>query len=185
MSNEFHASRLDVRALAQAGASLSGQTPLSDFSRLQVEAQAPVTGRQVQWRVQGELRAAPGGTTAVWLYLEAEASLPLICQRCLTPADMALQVKHAYRFVATEQQAEDEDPETEEDLLVLQRDFNLLELIEDELLMALPLVPRHEVCPTEVTMSAQDADFDVAQAEKPNPFASLARLKTNPKSDDA
>jgi len=38
-------------------------------------------------------------------------------------------------------------------------------------------VPRHEVCPTEVKLVAQDADFEAAQAEKPNPFAALAGLK--------
>jgi len=39
------------------------------------------------------------------------------------------------------------------------------------------VVPRHEVCPTEVQLAAQDADFDAAQADKPNPFAALAGLK--------
>jgi len=65
---------------------------------------------------------------------------------------------------------------------VLSRDFNLLELIEDELLMALPVVPKHETCPAPVKLQAQDADFDAAApaAQKPNPFAILEQLKNKP-----
>ena len=33
------------------------------------------------------------------------------------------------------------------DILVLRRDFDVLELLEDELIMALPPIPKHEVCP--------------------------------------
>jgi uncharacterized protein len=50
----------------------------------------------------------------------------------------------------------------------------LRELIEDELLMALPVVPRHDECPTSVPLASSDDDFEVASAEKPNPFAALA-----------
>jgi uncharacterized protein len=90
-------------------------------------------------------------------------------------------VERAFRFVASEEQAELEDEESEEDVLVLSRDFNLLELIEDELLMALPVVPKHEVCPAPVKLQAQDADFDEAAPEqKPNPFAILQQLKNKP-----
>jgi len=43
-------------------------------------------------------------------------------------------------------------------------------------LMDLPLVPRHDICPVAVKLAVADADFEVA-AEKPNPFAQLAQLK--------
>ena len=69
------------------------------------------------------------------------------------------------------------DDDSEEDLLALSRDFSLHELIEDELLMALPVVPRHEVCPSEVPMSSSDEDFEAANAERPNPFAALAGIR--------
>jgi uncharacterized protein len=49
--------------------------------------------------------------------------------------------------------------------------------VEDELLMEVPVAPRHDVCPEPVKMSAADADFDAAPAEKENPFAILGRLK--------
>ena len=64
--------------------------------------------------------------------------------------------------------------------------FDLLAVLEDELLMALPLVPMHEDCPTPVVLSTgetgllheDEAGDAVPAAEKPNPFAVLAQLKT-------
>ena len=61
-------------------------------------------------------------------------------------------------------------------MLVTSRDFDLAALVEDEVLLAMPLVPRHEVCPVKVKMAAADIDFE-APVEKPNPFAMLAQLK--------
>lgn len=177
MSNEFVASRLDVKAFAQAGAVLSGSDPLSRYERLLDEAGGHGGDREVRWEARGETHADASGHVRVWLHLGAQVSLPLTCQRCLGPADIPVALDRLFRFVATEAQAEAEDEESEEDVLVLSRDFNLYELVEDELLMALPLVPRHEVCPTEVKLSAEDADFEAAGAKRPNPFAALAGLK--------
>jgi uncharacterized protein len=103
-------------------------------------------------------------------------SLPLICQRCLGPVDVPLVIERAFRFVETEAQAEQEDDASPEDLLVLSRDFDLAALMEDEVLMELPVVPRHEVCPVPVKLAVADANFDES-APKPNPFAVLAGLK--------
>ena len=52
--------------------------------------------------------------------------------------------------------------------------------MEDELLMELPVVPRHGVCPDPVKMQAEDADFEAAQESRPNPFAALATLQKKP-----
>ena len=52
---------------------------------------------------------------------------------------------------------------------------------DDELLMALPVVPRHEECPTSVPLASSDDDFEVANSEKPNPFAALAALRKDGK----
>lgn len=59
----------------------------------------------------------------------------------------SLYVDRSFRFVPDEETAELEDDDSDEDVLALSSEFNLLELIEDELLMEVPVVPRHEVCP--------------------------------------
>lgn len=177
MSHEFVVTRLDVRALAKAGAVLSGQESLSHYSRLLEEAGGRGGARAVPWEARGEMRADASGFVQIWLHLRAAVTMPLTCQRCLEPADIEVAVARDFRFVASEEQAEAEDEESDEDVLALSRDFNLRELIEDELLMALPLVPRHAVCPGQVKLAAQDDDFEAAEDAKPHPFAALANIK--------
>lgn len=177
MTKEFSPERLDVKAFAQAQAQIEGQQALSQFNRLAQEAQGPHAEVQVRWAAQGELRAETGAQPQVWLHLQGETDLPMTCQRCLTTAPIALDVQRSFRFVADEATAEALDDECEEDLLALSKEFNLLELLEDELLMALPLVPLHEVCPEAVPLASSDEDFERANSEKPNPFAALAGLR--------
>lgn len=177
LKNEWDADHLDVRAFARAAGELAGRDALRRYERLMAETQGRGGDLPVAWRASGELQAVPGAADQVWLTLSVEAVLPLVCQRCLGPVEMPVNVQRRFRFVADEATAEAEDDEAEEDVLVLSRAFDLRGLVEDEVLMALPLVPRHEACPTEVTLSATDADFEQAEDDKPNPFAALAGLR--------
>lgn len=180
MSQIFNAKQLDVPRFTREGTELTGHDVLSNYERLIEEALDPMApetlSAPVTWQARGEMTEDAAGHQVHWLNLQAQAVLPMTCQRCLTPVQMPLSVDQRYRFVASEDQAMAEDDEAEEDLLVLSREFNLPELVEDELLMALPLVPRHEVCPGALKMSAQDADFE-HDDEKANPFAVLSSLK--------
>ena len=53
-----------------------------------------------------------------------------------------------------------------------------VELVEDELLMEVPVAPMHAACPQPVKMSAADAGFEEAAPERANPFAVLGKLRT-------
>ena len=176
MTKEYSPDRLDVKSFVQAGARLKGHDSLLKYERLAQEAQGLHPDLYVDWQAVGELRATPGEGAQLWLHLDAQAVLPMLCQRCLTPVDVPLQVQRPFRFVADEATAEALDDEAEEDLLAISREFDLHGLIEDELLMALPVVPRHDECPTPVKLASSDEDFEAASAEKPNPFAALAGL---------
>ena len=177
MSQDFSPDRLDVVAFATAGGLLSGHDLLSLYERLQQEAVMPSLDQRVRWTVQGSLRTAPGGAPQPWLHVQVQAALPMECQRCLTPMDALLEVDRSFRFVPDEATAEAEDEGSEEDVLVLTRSLDLRALIEDELLMALPLVPMHEVCPEAPTLATKTEGFDATEAEQPHPFASLAALR--------
>ena len=179
MTKTFHPERLDVKAFAQAGGHLAGHATLLKYERLAEEAQGLHPDLRVDWYADAELRTDAGEGVQHWLHLRAEASFPMLCQRCLLPVDVPLQVDRWFRFVADEATAEALDDEVEEDLLALSREFDLHALIEDELLMALPVVPRHDECPTPVTLASSDDDFEQASAEKPNPFAALASLRVD------
>jgi uncharacterized protein len=177
MAKDFDPHRLDVRRFAEEGGEIDAHDPLRSFTRLIAEAQEPDAACSVQWRARGELRNPARHQPEVWVHLDAQALMPVVCQRCLHPVDMPLQVRRSFRFVADEATAAAEDDEAEEDLLALSHSFDLLELVEDELLMELPVAPMHAVCPQAVKMSAADAGFEAAAAEKENPFAVLGRLK--------
>ncbi|MBV5298452.1 MAG: DUF177 domain-containing protein [Rhodoferax sp.] len=168
--------RLDIKPAALAKRSLSGSSLLLNFERLTQETQGLGHENALNWSAYLQLRADAAGQFVPWLHLTINTVLPLTCQRCLGPVDMAIDIDRWFRFVETEAAAQKQDDASEEDLLVSSREFDLAGLIEDEVLMDLPLVPRHDICPVAVKLAVADADF-VETPEKPNPFASLAPLK--------
>jgi uncharacterized protein len=172
----FDPRRLDVEAFAKEGAELAGEWPLPALDRLADAAHAdakPADGDVARWRARGESRAVRGGPPQTWLHLEADTRLSLVCQRCLGPLDTPVEAERSFLFVADEDTAAQLDADTEDDVLALSRTLDLRALVEDELLLALPLVPRHEVCPQPLPL-----DHDAPLAEPAaNPFAALSVLK--------
>lgn len=176
MTSPFDPSSLRIKAFAQAGAALEGSTPLPHFARLLADCVGEVSAA-VDWKARGTIQKKAGASDEVWLYLQAQAQVPLICQRCLQPVQTPLRVDRSFRFVPNEAAAMAEDDDAEEDLLVLSNAFDLLALVEDELIMDLPLVPMHESCQSEHVPTSVDL-VNAQLVEKPNPFGVLAALKT-------
>jgi uncharacterized protein len=179
MTREFAPRRLDESGFAEASASISASDPLQAYERLSAELADPAADLTVNWEAVGQRRRGAEGAPVSWLHLTAGAKVPLVCQRCLAPVDVDLNVDRWFRFAADEAAAAAEDEESEEDVLVSSRDFDLQVLIEDELLMEIPVTPRHEVCPEPVKLSAADPDFESAEAARPNPFAVLGALRSD------
>jgi uncharacterized protein len=177
MKKEFDVRKLDVKRFAEEGAELAVQNPLRGFDRLLEETQGRGGDLPVSWRARGELRNPGHLRPQAWLHLQADVTLPLVCQRCLTPVDVGVQLERSFRFAPDEATAAAQDDEAEEDVLAESRSFDLLELVEDELLMDLPVAPRHAVCPANLPTSAVDEGFEAAQERRENPFAVLGRLK--------
>jgi len=177
MSKDFAARRLDVKAFAEEGAHLRGEEPLGTHERVMAETQGRGSESSVHWTAQGELRNPRHVHPEIWVHLQADAILSLTCQRCLAPVDVPVSVDRSFRFVADEDMAAAQDEQSEEDVLALSRSLDLAELVEDELLMELPLAPRHEACPEPLKRVASDEDFDDATARRENPFALLGKLK--------
>ncbi|MES2281428.1 MAG: DUF177 domain-containing protein [Pseudomonadota bacterium] len=179
MTRQLQASRLNIQAFAKEGEPLVAITPLQKFERLAAELREPEADSTVSWQADAELRSGSGSDEDIWLHLQAKTAVTLTCQRCMAAMQAPLDVDQWYRFVATEEIAMAEDDESEEDLLVLEPQFDLTAVLEDELLMALPLVPMHEQCPVAPKLSAGADEVDEAEEEKPNPFAVLAQLKNS------
>jgi uncharacterized protein len=170
--------RLDVVAFTSDGGELTGAWSGADLSRLADSQSTPqdLTPPPVQWQIRGERVPVAVGDPEMWLWLKAQSSVWLTCQRCLQPFEQPLDVDCRLRFVRDEAQAEALDAESEDDVLALPRWLDARELIEDELLLALPLVPRHERCPQTLPMSVE-LTSDEAKFDRPNPFAVLKSLK--------
>jgi uncharacterized protein len=167
----------DSECPLDAGSPLKSRTG-ADTPRLPNRAESDLT-RRVRWRATGSHRPV-GGEDQVWLHLQADADVVLQCQRCLLPLDEAVRVDRHFRFVADEDTAAAMDDEMEDEVLALPKSLNLRDLVEDEMLLALPLVPRHDVCPE--TVPLQFGDVEEVE-EKSNPFASLALLRKDKDGD--
>ena len=163
---------LDVMAFCRHDGRLRGDGPLSAMPRLAAGVQALLPGAQASWSAQGSLRPVTGGPAEVWLHLQGRAEVRLECQRCLQSMTQALEVDRRFRFVRHEAEAAALDEHSEDDVLALPQRLDLHELLEDELILALPIVPRHEVCPQALPRAIEP------EAEPaPNPFAALAALR--------
>ncbi len=180
----FDPHRLDVPAFAREGASLEGLRPLAEFPRLRdlLHPEAPPDdSTPARWSLHGLTRPRPGGEPEVRLHLQASATVPLVCQRCLGPVVTPVDIDRDFRFERDESSAAALDAEVEEDVLALDAKLDVPDLVEDELLLSLPLVPRHEVCPQPPDALADQAGMPAAAA--PSPFAALAGWRKTPGGD--
>ena len=171
--------RVDLPSLSRHAAMLEGDLSLACLERLATSLLPPENGKPdspVQWRATAEQRPQRGGEPELWLHLQVDTEVTLQCQRCLQPMRQPLVVDRQVRFVRDEAEAARLDEESEHDVLVLPSHLDLIELLEDELILALPLVPRHDVCPLPLPMSAADPGADDTD-DAPHPFAALAGLR--------
>jgi len=96
------------------------------------------------------------------LHLRIKAELPLICQRCLD--EMLINLDLSFDYLISDATIDALDDSDEVDWLEADNEMNLQELIEDELLLAMPMAPVHEENCNKSSMQS---------GEKPNPFAVL------------
>jgi uncharacterized protein len=175
MKTRVHDPRcLDIAAAAAESARLEGSWPLAALGRLAV---GTAEHGEVAWLASLGKRARTGAEAQPCMHLVARTDVALECQRCLQPVSVSLEVDRQFVFVADEDTAAALDADCEDDVLVLSHRFDLRALVEDELLLALPLVPRHEHCPTPLAANALPDAEPLAQ----HPFAALAVLKRTPR----
>lgn len=170
--------KLDVTAAAADALVLQGVWPLAGFARV---TDGTDQDGEVRWSARGELRQSAGRAPETWLHLSAAARVWRDCQRCLEPVALELVIARALRFVADEATAEALDADSEDDVLALPRRLDLHDLVEEELLLAMPVVPMHDACPHSLPASTGAGFDDVEPAPGKNPFAMLGGLKRGPR----
>lgn len=178
MSGDASARKFKLHVMAQEAHEHAGLTDVAELPRLRADLDLSGPPAQpIAWQAQSQWRERTGGEPELWLHLRAHAQLPLTCQRCLTPVVQALTVDRWFRFVESEEVAQAQDDDCEEDLLVFEPQFDLLNLLEDEILMELPLVPMHQTCPDLPALADKSRPAADPSDERPHPFAALASLK--------
>lgn len=165
-----------VATLCRDGETLLGAWPLADLPRLAGSLfDPPAATDHVSWQARFGQDEPVGRAPQPWLELEARTHVTLQCQRCLQALQEPLAAQRRFLLVATEAEAERLDAESDDDHLVLVPRLDLLALVEDELILELPLVPRHEgTCPEPLPQPAAD---EAPEEARPNPFAALAALR--------
>ena len=181
-SRDLDPHRLDVAAFAAAGGEIAGEWPAGRLARLVAATLPPQDGAGrpgIAWRASGARRALAGAGVQPSLSVGADTEVTLECQRCLQPMCVPLHAERRVFFVEGEEAAEALDAESEDDVLAVTPALDLADLIEDELLLALPLVPRHDRCPEPLPRAFVEDDPALDPAD--NPFAVLAALKRGPR----
>jgi uncharacterized protein len=161
---------IDVFDLAHSAATASGSMPLADARRLR-SALAAGDG-VIAFELQGyeDERGRPCAR------LRLRGSLPLSCDRCGKALALAVEHTADFRFVGSEAELE-RLPVTVDEIepLVGSRRFALLDLVEDESILCIPVSPRHADC----TVRGSEQAVAAPEDESRRPFAGLADLKRN------
>ncbi len=154
---------IDSLAFAREGGLLQGELPVASLTRV-LDLLVDSTGC-LAYRVQGQM----GPRNRPQLMLQLDGVLSVCCQRCLEGIDYPVRVRSLLELVKDEEELTQEEIEDDsKDFLTAQKELDVVELIEDEVILDLPPAPRHDSCT--LPEAAQ-------QAEKVSPFSVLKGLK--------
>ncbi len=161
---------LDVDRLSEAEADIDFAVPLAELPRLRAQL-ASVSG-EAHGRVHFRRMA---GVAVAELTLSGTAHL--VCQRCLGAMDVGIETEAQVGLIPTEADA-GRVPEELEPVLAPEGRISAGELVEEELLLALPIVPLHPEADggSCVLADAPAAAADANEEEVQRPFAQLAEL---------
>ncbi len=158
---------IDAFEFCRTNGTRDGVTPVADMSRLARETAVP-TG-EIAWQ-------AEGGTSKhgfPQLRLAVKGTVQLVCQRCMQPFAHELDSSTLLMLGKDDANADEIEEIIDDesvDVIVGAREMDLMYLVEDEALLALPQSPRHEVCP-------DTSLLDSLKSDTQSPFAGLKNLK--------
>jgi uncharacterized protein len=181
MSANTFPAQIEPFKWAEQGFSWSGQLPLSRFVRIAREAVGSIDNQLSNVDCKLSMDAYH---RMVWLDGHVETKVPMECQRCLGTVEIPLVLDFHLALIDDESLIERLDEDA--DFIVLGESeattqgsydapatADLLALIEDELLLLMPLSPKHEFC----SHQHQPVEEDIVEEKRDNPFDVLASLK--------
>jgi len=163
---------VDAWRMVSARRSFQGEFPVAAMKRLG-EALAGTEGTT---RYELDFGRDEFGTA--YLDVRVRAPLTLTCQRTLEPFVLPVTVDSRLGLIRSERDEAALPPEVEPLLVADDGKLSLQDVIEDELLLALPLVPVNpdSALPEEVVGPAPE-ETSSSEGRSDNPFAVLRELK--------
>jgi len=158
---------IDSLDFARNGREISGEVPVAELERLLDVLENP------QGILSYTVRGGIDKQGSHFLDISVTGRCRLLCQRCLEGMDYPVQLDT--RLLLRDQTSLDamgeEEDEDEFDSILADAHLDVLNLLEEEILLSLPIAPRHEagVC--------QAAGSENSQQQERHPFADLAKLK--------
>jgi len=158
---------IDTREFADKSLEIHGTIAPLDLERL-----SDVLGSR-DGEIEFALRGSINALGKPQLDLQVKGELQLVCQRCLQPMPYALDATARLVVVPSEDLIPEENDESDDvDYLVADTHQSVMALVEEEVLLSLPLAPVHE-------SDDCSAPIKREQEQKESPFKILQGLKSN------
>lgn len=168
---------IDAFDCAARGLVHEGEVPLARLARFAEDL--PDQSGVATWSVRG----GKGSLGEPLIHLSVKAEPDVLCQSCLRPFVWTVDEQTELHLVSSEDELDDSDPEEADldgyDKVLGSTRFDVLAQVEDALILAMPYIARHDVCPEK----AEDEPPRETDPGRPHPFAKLANLKGQLKKD--
>jgi len=165
-----HRPVIDGFDFAESGSTLKGEWLIKEFTRLR-DALFDDSG-SVEYELHGE-RDARG---RAGLEIAIRGRLQLVCQRCLERMEFELRIDRHLVLARSQEEIDAESlDEASPDWLLASKEMSVGAMIEDELLLELPIAPRHDRCAAKAAKLA-------AESDTANPFSGLRGMLEGGKS---
>ena len=171
MSSAPFPERIDAVKLFARQGSITAYLPLTRLQRLtdQLSGETGHVAVDLKFGVDEEDRRLLVGTL--------DTRVLVTCQRCLQDLQLDLHCQMSL-LVFDNEEALQELPESQDAVTMPEAGLDVLALIEDELILSLPMVPMHADTACNENLNAINEGRDTVQEVRPSPFAILAGLKT-------
>lgn len=170
---------LDVRKAAVRGLGVTGILRPLDLQRFR-----PLLADDAG-EIRAELKFCRDEENRYLVQVSVEADVAVSCQRCLEPMSLHLASDNTLAVVLTDEQA-GQLPRHLDPLLLEEQSGNLWDVVEDELILAMPPFSYHdtEVCKKRIADFSDPLPEEGDAEDKPNPFNVLAQLKPGNKQQE-
>jgi len=161
--------RFDASELAHQRGTVSGDVDAAELPR--VADSLAADGGRIAYAIVGTADAANRPA----LEVAVDGALWLTCQRCLQPMSWSVAQRTQVLLARDERELAQLDEGDEHEVLLADAPLDALELVEDELLLAMPYAPRHSDAESASCVAA--GGDERTDSNRVSPFRALAEMQ--------